>query len=317
MRDKILIEIKKSKKIAILPHISADGDALGSAFALALGLKKMNKDIDIYLEEEIPKIYDFLPGRDFKKDYEGNEIFYDLVIAIDTGSVERLGHRKFIFNNCINTINIDHHKTNDYFGFNNWIDVNASSVGEMIYAILKALNIDMDKDIATCLYVAISTDTGSFRFSNTTSLTHKIISDIISYEIDVADISKRIFDNISIQKLKLMSKAINSVELYENGKIALMSVSDDKIGIDGLKNEDFDGIVNLGRNVNGVEVSILLRKWNDKEIKVNFRSNYYVDVSKVAGVFKGGGHKRAAGCIIKGSPEEIKKIVLKEIISEI
>ncbi|MEN8906899.1 MAG: bifunctional oligoribonuclease/PAP phosphatase NrnA [Clostridiales bacterium] len=315
--DNVVREIRKSKKIAIIPHISADGDALGSSFGIALALKKINKSVDVFLEEDIPQVYNFLPGKELEKEFKYESGFYDLVIAIDSGDVKRLGARSELFERGIKTINIDHHETNTFFGFHNWIEKKASSVGEMIYKLLKELNIELDKEISTCLYVAISADTGGFRFSNTTAYTHKIISELVSFGIDIADISRKIFDSISFSKLILMSRAINNTEIIEKGKVSIITLKDKETNIKGLRNEDYDGIINIGRNLHGVEVCILFRELLNKEIKINFRSNYYVDVAKIANMYKGGGHKRAAGCIQKGKLEEVKKWVLEDIIKEI
>jgi len=316
VKKKIMDEIIKAKKIAIIPHISADGDALGSSFGLALGLKKLNKDVEVFLEEEVPTIYKFMPGLELEKEYTFQSSYYDLVIAIDVGDVSRLGERSELLNNGRKTVNIDHHKTNTLFAFYNLVDSGISSVGEMIYTMLVELGVEINKDIATCLYIAISADTGGFRYSNTTSATHKVISEIVSFGVDIADISKKIFDNVSFQKLKLVGKAVDSIELIENGKIAVIVISDKGLNISGLKDEDYDGIVNLGRNIEGVEVSILFREKPNGEIKINLRSNYYVDVSKLANMYMGGGHKRAAGCVVKGELKKMKKQVLEDLISE-
>jgi phosphoesterase RecJ-like protein len=164
MQNKIISEIKEAGSIAILPHIYADGDALGSSFALALALKKFGKKVSVYLEEEIPYIYNFLPGIELAVVYKGETVVSELVIALDTGDKERLGTRADIFNKAKTTVNIDHHSTNSMFAQNNLVHTESSAVGEIIFQLIKMLGLELSQDISICLYTAISTDTGGFRY---------------------------------------------------------------------------------------------------------------------------------------------------------
>ncbi|NLD50122.1 MAG: bifunctional oligoribonuclease/PAP phosphatase NrnA [Clostridiaceae bacterium] len=313
VENDIVASIKDTDKIAILPHVSIDGDALGSSLALALALKKQNRNPVIYLEEEIPSNFSFLPGKEFIRIYDGNSADFDLVMALDTGDRERLGRRIEIFNKAGLTINMDHHPTNTEFANLNLVKTGASATGEMIYQVIKMMGLEFDKDIAVCLYVAIVTDTGGFRFSNTTTLTHQITADLLNYELDVAHISQILFETSSLSKVKLMGMAIDNLEVLEDGKVAFMTITDDMIKSAGAKDEECDGLVNIGRNVGDVEVAVLMRQKTNGEFKINFRSKNYVDVSEIANKLSGGGHKRAAGCTIKGSMKEIKELILKEI----
>lgn len=317
----ILIDIinvlKESKKVIIMPHVSVDGDGLGSSLALGLALEKIGTSVEVWLEEDIPSVYSFLPGSYLVKVYKGeSDLSCECIgtaVALDAGDLPRLGKRVEIFNNAEITINIDHHSTNDEFAKYNFVNTNASSVGEILYQLIKMMGIEFDMDIATCLYVAISTDTGGFRYSNTTSVTHQIAGDLLNSGVNVAEISQKIFDTVSYEKVMLMRAAINSLELFENGKVAFITISDDVMKSTGAKEEECDGIVNIGRNVKGVEVAVMIRTRNDGEVKVNLRSNSYVDVSEIAKLYSGGGHKRAAGCTVKGNIEEIKSKLLGDI----
>jgi len=220
IENEIISLITKANKIAILPHVSADGDALGSSLALALALNTLNKKPIIYFEEDIPSIYGFLPGREFVRIYDEKPDKYELVIALDTGDLQRLGKRVEIFNDADMTVNIDHHPTNTYFAQLNLVNTNSAAVGEMIYRLLKKMEINLDRDMATCLYVAIATDTGGFRYGNTTTVTHQITADLINNGVDVSYISQTVFETVSLPKVKLMGKAIENLELFENGKLA-------------------------------------------------------------------------------------------------
>ncbi|MCR4434588.1 MAG: bifunctional oligoribonuclease/PAP phosphatase NrnA [Clostridiales bacterium] len=309
----IISKIKGAKSIAILPHVSADGDALGSSLALLLALKKLNKDAAVYLEEEIPFIYSFLPGKQHAEVYSGRAKEFDLVIALDTGDMERLGERSRIFREALITVNLDHHNTNTEFAFYNHVQTRASAVGEIVYQLIKMLGVSLDADIATCLYVAVATDTGGFRYGNTTAVTHQIAGDLVNNGVNVSDINQKIFESVSLQKVKLMGMAINSMELFENNKIAFITLTDEMVRKAGAKEEDCDGIVNLGRNIYSVEVAAMLRMKGTDLIKVNLRSKNYVDVSAIAGMYSGGGHKRAAGCIVTGKIEDLKEKLLEDI----
>lgn len=312
--NKIISLIKESKKVAILPHISADGDAVGSSIALALALRKLDKDVVVILEEEIPKVYSFLPGIDTTRVYKSERQNFDTVIALDTGDMERLGDRAEVFNSAAITMNIDHHHTNSEYAFYNYIQRSSSATAEIIYQLIKMLGLNIDAEISVCLYVAIATDTGGFRYSNTTSLTHQITADLINNGVNVAEISQKVFDNTSIQKVKLMGIAINSLELLESGKIALITITDKDIKNAGAKDEDCDGIVNIGRNIDSVEVAAMLRQRDNGEIKINLRSKTFVDVASIVNMYGGGGHKKAAGCTTENKQiQEVKSLLLKDI----
>jgi bifunctional oligoribonuclease and PAP phosphatase NrnA len=276
-------------------------------------LQKMGKNTSVFIEEPIPFIYDFLPESKAAQLFSGNNQIFDLVIALDTGDLGRLGKRIEIFDNAKITVNIDHHFTNSEFAFHNYIDSNSSAVGEIIYQLIKMMDQKLDSEIATCLYVAIATDTGGFRFSNTTAVTHQIVADLISNNVNVSEISQKVFDTVTYGKVKVLGEAIKSLELLEYGKLAVLTISDETIKNVGAKDEDCDGIINTGRNINGVEVAILLRVKENGEIKVNLRSKNYVDVGAIANMYSGGGHKRAAGCTVQGSQEDVKKRLIDDI----
>ncbi len=313
MLSKIAEIIAESNNIAILPHVAADGDALGSAFALALAVSGMGKSVTVFLEEDIPHIYGFLPGKELSEIFTKPKGNYDVVIAADCGDTGRLGSRNEIFDGTDRTVNIDHHETNTFFAGINYVDTASSATGEVIYKLLELLEITPDKDIATCLYVAISTDTGSFRYSNTTPVTHKIAAELIKSGVDVAYVSQKVFDVTTYEKVKLTGEAIHSLELFENGRIAVMTLTQELLQKTGAKDDDCSGIINTARNIEGVEVAVLLRQLDNEEIKVNLRSNSTVDVSAIASSYSGGGHKKAAGYTTGGKLEEVKSKLLELI----
>ncbi len=313
MLDRIAGAIAISGNIAILPHVAADGDALGSSFALALALTGIGKKVSVLLEEDIPHIYGFLHGASLSEVYTKESKHYNTVIAIDCGDIGRLGCRKEIFDCAEITANIDHHPTNTGFAIYNYLDTNASATAEIIYKLLEQLDIIPGKEVATCLYVGIATDTGCFRYSNTTSHAHIIAAELIKLGVDVADVSQNVFDTTSYEKVRLIGAAIHSLELFENGKVAIMALPNELFKKTGAKEEDCDGIINTARNIRGVEVAVMLRQWDNGEFKVNLRSNSMVDVSTIASRYSGGGHKKAAGYNTEGTLEQVKTKLLADI----
>lgn len=311
--DQIITIFENAEDIAIMPHIWVDGDGLGSSLALGLALKKLNKNAVVYLEEDIPYIYDFLPGKELIRQYSNGTEKHHTVAALDCGDFERLGNRGGIFREAELTLNIDHHATNTEYALYNFVQPSSSAVGEIIYRIIKMMGIDIDSDISSCLYVAISTDTGGFRYSNTTALTHQIVSDLVNNGVNVAQVSQQVFETTSLEKVRLMGEAIKSLDILENGKAAIITLTDDMFEKAGANEADSEGLVNIARNINGVEVAAVLRKKGNAQIKGNLRSKSYADVSEIANHFNGGGHKRAAGFTVDGNLNEIKARLLEDI----
>ncbi len=314
MLKKIADVINKSNKIAILPHISADGDAIGSSLALAIELSARGKEVSVVLEENIPQVFEFLPGIQLIFVYPEVQKDIDLVIALDCGDMDRLGSRREVFESGPVTVNIDHHPTNQGFADYDYVDSSSSATGEIIYRLLEAIEVTPTRDTATCLYTAMTTDTGSFKYSNTGPMTHAICANLLKKGIDIADISKRVFDTTSYEKVRLTGEAIDSLELFIQGRVAVMTLTQEAIIRSGASQEDSDGIINVARNIRGVEVAVMLRQIHNGSIKVNLRSNYDVDVSLLAGKYAGGGHKRAAGFTVnKGELQEVIDMLLEDL----
>jgi|LSQX01.3.fsa_nt_gb phosphoesterase RecJ-like protein len=291
-------KINDANNIAILPHISPDGDCVGSSFALSFLLKKIGKFSEVILEEDIPKSLSFLPGNYKIYDEDTDYKAFDTVICIDSGDEKRINKRKTIFNTARLTINLDHHITNTKYAQYNYVDSKASATGEIIYDLVKAIGVAFDNEIAINIYTAVVTDTGGFRYSNTSERTHRIVAELLQYGINIEKTNRIIFSTQTIAQLKLTAAVIDSIELYENGKIAVAIISGETMKSIGAMEDDADGLSNLPRNIEGVEIGVLFRETKEGIIRVNFRSNEYADVSKVAKTFGGGGHKKASGCTL-------------------
>lgn len=312
---KLIDLINEAHSIAILTHTSLDGDALGSSLGLALALDYIGKEVLVFLGEPIPRSLDFLPGQNLISSDCGKA--FDLAISLDNSDMKRLGDRADIYNNARKKINIDHHTTNCMEADGLWIDQKASATGEMVYKLIKAMDIPISNDIAICLYTAIITDTGSFRYSNTTPDSHIISAELIKCGIPFASIAKKVLDIVSHSKMSLLKKTIQNLTLYSEGKVAVSWLLYDDIYPLNAQSDDYEGLVNVGINLEGVEVSLFIREEEPGRFKGSLRANDYVDVAKIAGKFSGGGHKRAAGFTAEGNPDEIIMLVLEEINKEL
>lgn len=311
-------QLVKSETILILPHVSADGDALGSSIGLAAFLLQKGKKAKVVAEEPIPDKYDFIDKYGVVEVFdETKEYPADMVIALDTGDFKRLGKRTRLFTGE-NTWNIDHHKTNDGYAKFNCIDTSASSTGEIIYKILGSFGYEPDLAAAEAIFTAISTDTGGLRYSNTTPESMRICADLLEKGINIAEISHVSFDMMPYQKVLLLGRAIENMKIYHGGDVAVITLKKDDYAFLNGKEEYFDGIVNTTVNTEGVLVGVLIRETEEGFIKVNLRSSTDgIDVSKIAQENGGGGHIRAAGYVDKNRGIEQSKTYILEYFGEI
>ena len=298
--SEIIDIIKKSNKILIVTHVNPDGDCVGSALALKLTIEKnYNKKVQPVIHGRVPDVYKFLPSVDsFKTVAELKETDYDTVISVDCAAKERMSEAIPLFDRAKETVNIDHHKTNPCFGKYNYVLGEASSSGEVLFRIIKEENIDIDRDIANCLYVAILTDTGAFRFDNTKASTFLAAADLMKYGINPSLLYKCCYESKPLPMVKLSACAVSKAEFLHNGKIAYTVITLDDLKNNKALNEHTDGIVELLRQVNSVEIAFVVKETEQGYSKVSLRSKN-ADVTKIAALFDGGGHSKAAGCTIK------------------
>ncbi|GMR04456.1 MAG: bifunctional oligoribonuclease/PAP phosphatase NrnA [Thermodesulfobacteriota bacterium] len=321
--DSVVEKIKAGKRFMVVSHVNPEGDAIGSLLGLTLTLRNMGKEAIPYLEDPVPEIYKFLPGADdIVHDLKGKGPF-DCIFAVDCGKLDRLGRGVASMGNPECLINIDHHTTNDRFGEINIIDAKASATGEMIYDFCKAAGVEITPEVAINLYVAIHTDTGSFRYSSTTPESLIKAGELLRLGADPWEVAMRVYENYPPQKFKLLSKVLATLDIIhpegagpESG-IATLVVKLDMFKSTEADEDLSDGFVNYARGIAGVEVGALFRECCPGKYKVSLRSKKIVDVSKVANAFGGGGHAHAAGLTLKGSLEEIRAKVIGEIEKEI
>ncbi|MBQ7075411.1 MAG: bifunctional oligoribonuclease/PAP phosphatase NrnA [Clostridia bacterium] len=303
--------INESNNIIILPHKSVDGDCLGSSYALKLGLLKLGKNAQVIVEEKDKDAKFFV----IIKDKESCAQNPDLVIAVDCGDIDRLESRRGIFDSCENTVNIDHHGTNDGYAKLNFVDACASATGEIIFKLLKFLQVEIDDNIAQNLYIAISSDSGRFSYSNTTCETHEIAGELIQYNFDFPYLNAFIFDTNSQKELVLIKEALKTLEVLADGKIASVTVSEKVIKKYKATDSELGGIVNYPRSIDTVQIAFYFKEQKDG-VKVSMRSNG-PDVSKIAKKYGGGGHERASGCTLNMPVKKAKKIMYDEAMAVI
>jgi len=307
--DNILEEIKKANSIVILTHENPDGDAVGSSLAMYSALKSMGKNADIIIPD-MPRVYNFLPEAD-KVIKESNIEQYDLAIALDAATIKMLNGFAKYFESAKVKVTIDHHGTNTMFGDLNYINPAAPACTQILITIFEYFNIEVTKEIGTCILTGIITDTGGFQYETITSETFEFAAELLRKGVNVSQIYKRVMNTKSKANFELRKRAIDRMEFIEDGKIAFTYIT--KKDNEEVNSEagDCEGIVEEGRNIEGVEVSIFLRE-TEKGYRASLRSNTYVNVSDICLMFGGGGHVRAAGCNMQMPLEQAKEKIINQ-----
>ena len=303
--DDIIEKINQAETIAILTHENPDGDAMGSSLAMYHALKAYGKNPDIIIPEH-SKVFNCLPGIENLKVQSDIE-HYDLAIALDCATVKMLNGFASYFENAKTKVCIDHHSTNTMFGDYNYVNPDAPACAQILLVILEYFGIEITKDIGTCILTGIITDTGGFKYQGVTAETFEFVAWLLNKGVNVSKVYREVLQIKTKPNFELHRIANNRIEFLEDGKIAYTYITkEDEEKVHAENGE-------IGRDVEGVEVSIFIRQ-TDKGCKISLRSNDYVNVSDACVVFGGGGHPRAAGCTIQGTLEQAKEKILKEVV---
>lgn len=314
MIEKIRQLIDKGEKFLITSHIDPDGDALGSVFSTYWALSSLGKTAIIYLKDAIPYSYTFLP-KPLHITHELPDDQYDAIFVLDCGNLFRVGARYEKLKGMGAIINIDHHNTSETFGAVNLIDEHASSTVEILYGIFRSLKIPVTADMAINIYTAIFTDTGSFRYENTTSGAFLICEEMIRLGVKPAYVSRMVHENHPKERCLLLGQVFSTMETYYQDKVVTVYVTEEMFKKTNTTSEYTDGFIEYIREIRGVEAAIFIREINKHKYKLSMRSKGNVDVAAICSLFGGGGHKNAAGCVIDGSLGEIKG-KLKEVFDK-
>ncbi|NLP29867.1 MAG: bifunctional oligoribonuclease/PAP phosphatase NrnA [Clostridiales bacterium] len=309
--DKIVAELNKAKSVLIFPHERIDGDALGSSVAICIALRRLGKEAHILIEEELPTNLAFLDEGYCINEYSSDENL-DVCLAVDCSDVSRLNNRKDVFLKGKITISLDHHFTNDYFADINYVNPKSAATAEVIYHILKEMDYPIDSKIAEALYAAITTDTGNFQYSNTSKETHLIIADLFDTGMDYNKVAVEIYQNVRPEQVKLVCMALSTMEIFCNGKANIAYVTQDMLKQFNATMDEADGVIEKLRDIRGIEIAIFLKE-ETNQVKVGLRAKAKADVSVIAYQFGGGGHKKAAGCLIEGTIEDAKKQIKESV----
>ncbi len=322
--DELVRLIEQAEQVVLITHIKPDGDALGSLFGLADILQGMDKRVFCYLEEEIPHMYGFLPGLgQAETTVEALEYFVQaaekniLAIALDCGDMQRLGKSGPLLRKIHPFVVIDHHKGNNGFGDLSWVEAHRSSTGEMVCDLARALGQELSESAATCLYTAIVTDTGSFRYASTSSHTHRVAAALVECGARPGMINEKLYDNYPLGRLRLMQLVLTTLAMFAAEQIAVISVTGKMLEQTGTTLEDTENFINLPRAVKTVRVAVFLKE-GQGFVSVSLRSRGCCDVSKVAVRFGGGGHVRASGFRSNGlSLDQVRERLLPALIEQL
>lgn len=307
---KIKQEIDNASSIVLLVHMDPDGDAIGSALSLYLALKQINRPVDLVIPD-YAKIFGFLPEiNHIKKTTDIKE--YDLAIALDSATQERIYEETPLFEQAKKKIVIDHHVSNTMYGDINYVDGNSPATCQIVFEILEKLNIEITKEIGTSIMLGILTDTGGFKYSSVNDKTFDIASYLYKKGTNISDIYIKTLQTKNKPQFMLEKLVRERLELLEDERIAFSYITEEDFKNCGAQKGDHEGLVDIGKSIEGVLVSVFLRE-SEGKFNVSLRSNSYVNVGEIATNLNGGGHVMAAGCIIKKPLNEAKEIILEEI----
>jgi bifunctional oligoribonuclease and PAP phosphatase NrnA len=313
IRDAILAR----QRFLITSHTRPDGDSIGSQLAMAYALRALGKDVRLVNSDAAPEHYFEFPGVDeiaIADRVDPAWGAFDAEIVLECGDLERTGvaglGRTFV-------INIDHHVGNTMYGAINWFDESASACGEMVFDVIRALGVPLTPEIATHIYLAILTDTGSFHHSNITPRTFEICRQVTEAGVNPASMARRVFDSNSFGKLKLIGALLNSMEVHADGRLAVLCLTQNMLDRADSTVNDTEGIINLPLTAREIQAVVFFKALEPGQVRISMRSKYDVDVRAVAARHGGGGHMNAAGFSLAGRIDEVRGPIVEALVAEI
>ena len=309
-------EVRRRRSFLLTSHARPDGDSIGSQLAMAFALDAMGKQVRILNADAAPDHYREFPGMDRIEIVTAvpPEAAGDAVIVMECSDLKRTGVSGF---DGRYIINIDHHGGNRMYGALNWFDETAAACGEMVFELIRCLGVPLSPEIATHIYLAVLTDTGSFHHSNITPRTFDICRQAVEAGVNPAAMARRVFDSNSFGKLKLIGALLDSMQLVDEGRLAVLSMDDAMLAACGCTHNDTEGVINLPLTAREIQAVVFFKVSTDGEVRVSMRSKYDVDVRLVANQFGGGGHKNAAGFTVSQSLDEVRPVILERVTQAI
>ncbi|MFD3260970.1 bifunctional oligoribonuclease/PAP phosphatase NrnA [Paenibacillus lentus] len=311
--------LKDHDDFLVVSHVQPDGDAVSSTLVVGWLLSCLGKNYVMVNEGPIPQRMSYLLHSDRIMDLSVSPLgkSYKYIICVDCADFRRVGKTDEYFASDAQILNIDHHPTNDGFGSINFIVPDAAATVQVLYDLVKWLDIELNHDAATAIYTGLLTDTGGFRYSSTSPRVMAIASDLLEYGVDGPGLSQLLLEEMTLPQIRLLTRALNGLQMSEDGKISWVTIDDEDMKQSGAIHEDLEGIVNYPRNIQGVEVGLLFKVIDENAVKVSMRSAGKVDVAAVAQSFGGGGHVRAAGVRMQGSLDEIVSQIVEQVKSRL
>ena len=313
--NRIRDEILRRQRFLITSHARPDGDSIGSQLAMAFALSALGKTVRIVNADPSPEHYQEFPGMDLIEIAPAvANLDVDCVIVMECSDLARTGvaglDGQFI-------VNIDHHAGNRMYGAINWYDESAAACGEMVFDLILALGVPLSTEIATHIYLAILTDTGSFHHANITPRTFDICRQCVEAGVNPAVMARRVFDSNSFGKLKLIGALLDDMELVDEGRLAVLRMDDEMLRETGSTPNDTEGLINLPLTAREIQAVVFFKLGNNGEVRVSMRSKYDVDVRAVANAYGGGGHKNAAGFTVPGQVADVKPEIIAKLVDAI
>jgi phosphoesterase RecJ-like protein len=309
-------ELLSRQRFLLTSHARPDGDSIGSQLALAFTLDALGKDVRIVNSDPAPEHYLDFPGMDRIEIASSvpEDLEVDAVVVMECSDLSRTGvsglDGRFI-------VNIDHHGGNRMYGALNWFDESAAACGEMVFEVIRGLGVALTPEIATHIYLAILTDTGSFHHSNITPRTFDICRQAVEAGVNPAAMARRVFDSNSFGKLKLIGALLDSMELIDEGRLAVLYLDDTMLATCGCTHNDTEGVINLPLTAREIQAVVFFKVSSQGSVRVSMRSKYDVDVRLVANAFGGGGHKNAAGFTVDGPLAAVKPAIIARLVQAV
>lgn len=304
--------IRKSSRVYLGTHLRPDGDALGSLLGLARSLEKSGRSVAALSPDPPPETYRFLPGA-ARILADPPDWTPDTGLVVDCDGIGRLGRLTPVFAALPELVDIDHHATGQLFGTSHWVVPGAAATGEIIYAIIRELELPLDTEVATCLYTAILTDTGRFCFGNTTANALRVSADLVAAGADPHGIARRVYEERSLAATHLLGITLSRLQGDFEGQVISATLTQRDFAASGASPPDTEGIIDHLRAISGPRVALLFVQPNHDGVRVSLRSDGSLDVSRIALLFGGGGHAMAAGCTCDGTVEDVASRVLAAV----
>ncbi|KRF32238.1 exopolyphosphatase [Paenibacillus sp. Soil787] len=311
--------IEQHDDFLVVSHIQPDGDAASSTYATGWILKQLGKSFTMINEGAMPSKFSYLWGSDQVLDFgkEAPERLYQTIISVDCADFSRMGRISTLFDDQAQLLNVDHHPTNDKFGSRHLIKHDAAATVQILYDLAIHMKLVPNLEFGDCIYTGLLTDTGGFRYSNTSPEVMQIGATLLSLGVQGSVIAEQVLERVSYSQIVLLQKALSTLSFANDRKLAWLAVSLADLELTGASSDDLDGLVNYPRNVEGVEVGMLFKEKAVGVIKVSLRSSGLVDVAAIAQSLGGGGHVRASGCTIQGTLEEAVAKMVQEVGNEL